>query len=329
MGLAVMGSLLPEAPSLSTLAVLFLTVMLLSLCTHCRRRSANRQRNTKKSNSALQIMPDENMESRENPSINSLTMDEIVIQPTKNNGISTAIEGFPPWRSHSISLDLQDETQNSIPDVKNPNSGDKSTDITTGGILMQSIPVDQTAKIQEAPALVVTPCRETELALQSGSAVLVPSQSDHPNGISQPSHVRYTPRDSKSQNQHIYEELAEDKKLPHVPSNSIKVLKVEVQEDPMYNTIEELEQPDNRNTGQNSEQENSAHVLTVPPLTEGSAFALGGKPNILYARVSKKNKSIVPPPLPSPPPPPDIMEGEDDEEEAPAPPLPKRNLFGN
>lgn len=191
---------------------------------------------------------------------------------------------------------------------------------------MQSLPVDQTAKIQQPPALVITPCRKTELALQSGPAVLVPSQSDCPNGKSQPSHVRYTPRDSKSLNQHIYEELAQDKKFPHMPSNSIKVLKVKGQEVPTYNTIEELELPDDRNTSQNSEHGNSAHVLTLPPLLESAAFTLGGKPNILYAQVSKKNKSMVPPSLPSPPPPPDITEGEDDGEEAPAPPLPKRNL---
>ncbi|XP_048841207.1 uncharacterized protein LOC125714545 [Brienomyrus brachyistius] len=322
MGLVMMGSLLPEASPLSTLIVLFLTVTLLSLCAHCRRRSANRQRNTEKSSSALQIMPDEHMEGRENPSNVTLTMDEIVIQPTKNNGISTEIGGFPPWRSHSRILDLQDETQSSILDVKSPNSGDKSTDITTGGILVQSIPVDQAAKIQQAQALVVTPAGETELALQSDPAVLVPSQSHCPNGISQPSHFRYTPRDSNSQNQHIYEELAEDKKFPHVPSNSIKTLIVEEQEDPTYNTIEELELPDNRNAGQNSERENSAHVLTLPTLMESSAFALGDHPNMLYARVSKKNKSIAPPPFP-PPPPPDIM---DDGEEDPTPPLPERNL---
>ncbi|XP_018590666.2 uncharacterized protein LOC108924043 [Scleropages formosus] len=334
-------ALLPGVTLMTVLFILVLFIMLLALCSSCKRNSFDLEDSKPENNpsSLLHVMKlDKTKEGRDNPSHSWVTMDEIDAFPAPENSIvqmntNSAHEPYQPWRNHTGILRPQGETHAGIQELSNPNTPRESSGPFIGNLRVQRIPIDPVASIQQVPASVVSPLRDMDSMQESGLSLMALGHSVASADkfqLSQGSDSLQNPTASlqHSQSENIYEVATGDRG----PISMILPYAHMTQEDfvnPAYHTAEELMQLQSDVTPPSHVSDSQNGNAVPPTLQEEEGHESSAKRlNDVYAKVSKKSRNQELPPPPSVPPPVNEDHGEE-WEEIPIPPLPQQYISHN
>ncbi|KAL4630427.1 hypothetical protein GN956_G15805 [Arapaima gigas] len=303
------GSFLPGVTLTSMAFILILFIMLLMLCSSCRRHSFDLQDSSQQDNpsSLIHVIKlKETQGGRDNPSHGQLTMDEIGETDAVSQGWS------------------------------NPGPTRESLGPLFGNLRVQRIPIDPAARNQQVPAP-LHPLRDVDSMLQSGPPLTALGHSDGSTETCQLNHVIKIPQDPtvslqclQRQKENIYETLTGDGGTMSVILPSAQATREEEFEDHLYHTAVEMEQLDKNMSPSghalDPQNGNESYTVTPPSLQgEGEQSLADKQLNIVYAQVSKKKRNLEFPPPPSEPPPEDEHDREEWEGD-PIPPIPQRNF---